>query len=107
MAAKPSLERRQHQRFPLTTSVQFHHAPSQRDFPGRCADISTGGMLLHVPATTPLQPGHSIRLSLASVTRPEFANLGDNPVDATVVRVDRQALLQAGHLAIGVRFAQV
>ena len=106
MTAKPSVERRQHRRFPLTTSVQFYHAPSQRDFPGRCADISAGGMLMYVPATTPLQPGHSIRLSLASVNRPEFANLGDSPVEATIVRVDRQALLQAGHLAVGLRFAQ-
>ena len=99
MTAKPSVERRQHRRFPLTTSVQFYHAPSQRDFPGRCADISAGGMLMYVPATTPLQPGHS-------VNRPEFANLGDSPVEATIVRVDRQALLQAGHLAVGLRFAQ-
>lgn len=106
MTAEPSVERRQHQRFPLTTSVQFYHAPSQRDFPGRCSNISAGGMLLHVPAATPLQPGHSIRLDLGSVNRPEFANLGDIPIHATIVRVDRKALLKVGHLAIGVRFAQ-
>ena len=106
MVAEASTERRQHPRYPLATTVQFYHGPSQREFPGKCANVSAGGMLMYVPATTPLQPGHSIRLSLASVNRPEFANLGDSPVEATIVRVDRQALLQAGHLAVGLRFAQ-
>jgi len=106
MSNRPSTERRQHQRFPLSTSVQFYHDPSQRDFPGRCANISAGGMLMYVPAATPLQPGHGIRLNLGSVNRPEFANLGDGTVYATVVRVDRKALLVAGSLAVGVRFAE-
>lgn len=98
-------ERRQHQRFPLATSVQFNHTPSQRDFPGRCADISTGGMMMFVPATTPVQVGHVIRLDLNSLPRPDLPKLNDHPVDATVVRVDRQALLQSGNVAVAVRFA--
>ena len=104
MGAAPSVDRRKHPRHPLATSVQFHHGMSQREFPGRCVDISKGGMLMYVPAATPLRAGDSVRVTLGSVGRPEFANLGDRPLDATVVRVDRKAMLNIGHVAVGVRF---
>jgi len=105
MSDTPSADRRQHQRYPLATSVQFYHGPSQREFPGRCIDISHGGMLMYVPAKTPVQPGHPIRLSVGSVSRPEFAGLSETPLEATIVRVNRNALLAAGYVAVGVRFA--
>ena len=105
MSADAPTERRRHPRHPLATSVEIFHGLSQRAFPGRCADISAGGLKMYVPAATPVQPGHPIRLSIAAVSRPEFAGLGDGPVEATIVRVDRDALLKTGHLAVGVRFA--
>lgn len=105
MNAKAPAERRKHPRHPLATRVDVFHGPSQRAFPGRCVNISTGGLMMYVPAATPVQPGHPIRLTLGFVGRPEFAGLGDGPVDATIVRVDRDALLTSGHLAVGVRFA--
>ena len=105
MIETPRTERRQHQRYPVATSVQFYHGPSQRDFPGRCCDISAGGMLMHVPATTPIQPGHTLRLSMSALPRPEFAKIAGQPLQATVVRVDRQSLVTTGHVAVGVRFA--
>ena len=105
MCAAPTAERRMHQRHPLSTTVQFYHGPSQRDFPGRCVDISAGGMLLYVPAATPLQVGHPIRMQLSAVNRPEFPVTSDQPIDATVVRVERQKLLTSGHIAVGVKFA--
>jgi len=107
MSARLSADdRRRHPRYPLATSVQFYHGPSQRDFPGRCANISISGMKMYVPAATPVQPGQPIRLSLGSVGRPEFSRLGRGPLDATIVRVDRKALIDEGDLAVGVRFAE-
>jgi len=106
MNAARSKERREHPRYPLATSVQFYHGPSQRDFPGRCINISLGGMLMYVPAATPVQPGQPIRLAMGGASRPEFSRLDGRPLDATIVRVDRGALLSEGHLAVGVRFAQ-
>jgi len=106
MAEKPPQDRRRHPRYPLATSVQFYHGPSQRDFPGRCANISLTGIKMYVPAATPVQPGQPIRLSLAGVPGPEFARLGRGPMDATIVRVDRRAMIDEGDLAVGVRFAQ-
>lgn len=104
MSAAPTADRRKYARHPLATSVQVYHAPSRREYPGRCVDISAGGMMLYMPATTPVQPGHAVRLALGAVPRPEFAALGDGPVEATIVRVDRQKLLSLGHLAVGLRF---
>ena len=59
---------------------------------------------MYVPPNVPVQVGHPIRLSAASVPRPEFAGLGGRPVDATVTRVDRGGYL-SGQLGVGVRFA--
>ena len=102
----PDDERRAHPRYPLATSAEFYHGPTQRDFPARCVNISEGGMLMYVPAHTPVQPGHPVRVGVGGINRPEFAPLGAAPVDATIVRVDRRKLIREGHLAVGVRFAE-
>jgi len=107
MGNTPSAERRRHQRYPLATSIDFFHGPSRRDFPARCVDISEGGMLMYVPAKTPVQAGQPIRLNLQGVTRPDVGHMAEEPMDATVVRVDRQKLLSIGHVAVGVKFASV
>ncbi len=104
MNATPSSERRTHKRFPLATSVQFFHDPSQRDFPGRSVDVSDGGMLMYVPATVPVHIGQCIRMDLAAVPRNTYSGPTDSKVQAKVVRVDRNALLSTGHIAVGVQF---
>lgn len=97
-------DRRRHARYPLNTRVGFYHAPTQREFPARCANISQSGMMMYVPAATPVQPGQPIRVSVDAVYRPELAGLSGEPIDGTVVRVDRMAMMRSGHLAVGVRF---
>ncbi len=99
-------DRRTYPRHPLVTGVQFSHGPSQRQFPGRCIDISKGGMLMFAPVATPVQPGDYVKVTLGSVGRPEFASLGERPIEASVVRVDRKALLSKGHIVVGMRFMQ-
>jgi hypothetical protein len=87
--------------------VQFYHPPSQRQFPARTVDISRTGTLMYVPATAPVQVGHAVRVNIPSIPHPEFAGIGPNPIDATVVRVDRKSLLPLGHVTVGIRFAEV
>ena len=106
MSATPQADRRQHQRFPLAGGVEFFHGPTRREFPGRCVDISEGGMLMYVPAPTPVRVGQPIRLDLASVARPGLLRLDAGPMDGTIVRVDRQKLLTVGQAAVGVRFSR-
>jgi hypothetical protein len=69
-------------------------------------DASLGGLQAYVPAATPVQPGQTVRLCVNGLGRPELASLGETPLDAIIVRVDRRKLLQTGHLAIGVKFAE-
>lgn len=107
MCANSSVDRRKYPRHPLPTSVLFYHGPSQHDYPGRCVDISVGGLLMYVPAKVPVQPGHILRLTVGSVNRPEFSGLSEKPIDATVVRVERGKFVSTGHLAVGVRFQTV
>jgi len=106
MSATPQTERRAYPRYPLATSIELYHGPTQRDFPARCANISHGGMLLAVPATVPVRAGQPVRLHIGAVGRPEFAVFGERPVDGTIVRVERAALPRTGHLAVGVRFSE-
>ena len=104
MEQRSSANRRRHVRYPLATTVQFHHGPSGRDYPARSVDTSAGGLLMYVPVGTPVAPGQAIRLQLGSHSRPELAGVGAGPIEATVVRVDRQKVLSLGYLPVGVRF---
>ncbi|MFW6065350.1 MAG: PilZ domain-containing protein [Planctomycetota bacterium] len=104
MSSPSAVERRKHRRCPMPARVNFHHSPSRRDWPGRCVDVSHGGMLMYVPASVPIQPGHPIQVKMEAISRPEYVGLGEKDVPATVVRVDRHAMLSMGHLAVGVRF---
>jgi hypothetical protein len=104
MPATEEAERRKHPRYPLNTGLHFNHGPSHRRLPGRCENISESGLKMHVPATSPIKPGDSIQLSLGAHHRPEFAVLGDRPVDASVVRVNRHDMLTTGCLEVGVKF---
>lgn len=107
MGSNSVVERRQYVRHPLATSIQFEHESSHREYPGRCMDVSRGGLLMYVPVSTPLQVGHAVRVRVGSVNRPEFSGLSEKPTDATIVRVDRHGTLTHGQLAVGVRFHEV
>ncbi len=102
----PIKERRVSPRYQLAAGVRFFHGPSGRDLPARCVDISRGGLLMYVPAASPVRPGQAVRLTLGAISLPEFAGLAGAPIEGTIVRVNRGALLAEGHLAVGVRFAQ-
>ena len=96
-------EPRQHTRYPMSTGLQFHHGPSKREVPARSVDVSETGMLMYVPATTPVRTGQAVYVHLAGIGRRSAS--GDGPVQATIVRVDREQMTSKGYLGIGLRFA--
>lgn len=106
MIDSPLRERRISPRYQLATGIRFLHDPSQRDFPARCVDISKSGLMMYVPVAAPVKPGQTVRLTLGGIDTQQLAGLSGTPIEGTIVRVDRQALLADGHLAVGVRFAQ-
>jgi hypothetical protein len=96
-------ERRQHARYPMSTGIQFHHGPSKREVPARSVDVSQTGMLMYIPATTPVRAGQAVYVNMAGVGG--RSAVGGGPVQATIVRVDRADMTSKGYLGIGVRFA--
>jgi hypothetical protein len=88
----------------LARSVEFFHVPTRRNFPAMCRNISKGGMLMYIPASTPVQPGQAVRLHVTGLSLPAVADLAAQPIDATILRVDRQSLLADGQLSTAVRF---
>ena len=99
------LERRQHRRYTVQAASRVLHDASGRNFPCQCTDISVGGAYLAVPATMPVRVGHTVRLSGADHFTEQVTDLLGGDLAATVVRVDREALLTTGHVIIAVRFS--
>lgn len=109
MTDKPKADRRRHRRHPLSAGVQFYHEPSAGDYPARAVDISDSGMLMYVPVSAPVKPGHPIRVTIRSAHRRPDDGLGtldDTPRDARIVRVQREGMMITGKLAVGVEFLQ-
>ena len=86
----------------MSTGLQFHHGPSKREVPARSVDVSETGMMMYVPATTPVRTGQSVYVNMAGIGS-TATNRG--PVQATIVRVDRAEMTSKGYLGIGLRFA--
>jgi hypothetical protein len=99
-------ERRQHNRIPRVVSIRLHHELTDREIPARTVDISDGGLLLSVPATAPVAPGQTVRVRAGQDVLPRVpmrTTPGEaDELEATVVRVDRNALLSTGQLQLGV-----
>ncbi len=109
MTDKPKADRRRHRRHPLSAGIQFYHEPSAGDYPARAVDISDSGMLMYVPVSAPVKPGHPIRVTIRSARRRPDDGLGtldDTPRDARIVRVQREGIMITGKLAVGVEFLQ-
>ena len=106
MNSRGKVERRKHVRHPLSMTIQFYHGQSRREYPARTVNVSNGGMLMYVPVSAPVAPGHTIRINLGSQPRPEFSGLGGGPRDATIVRVEREEIAEVGYLPVGVHFIE-
>jgi len=86
----------------MATGLQFHHGPSRRQVPARSVDVSESGMLMYVPATTPVRTGQAVYVNMAGVGPMASSR---EPLQATIVRVDRADMTSKGYLGVGLRFA--
>ena len=105
MNSRQTKNRRHHERRTYSTDLHFHHPTSNQYFPCRSVDVSTGGMLLRIPARSPVQVGNAIQLHVEPMGQPEWAINKYWSVPAKIVRIDRAPLLTDGHVSIGVQFA--
>src|SRR5207237_8680579 len=61
-------ERRRGLRIKQSRPVKFYDPRSSRYYPGQTADISLSGLRLSLPLSTPIIPGHTLCLHLASTS---------------------------------------
>ena len=105
-ATQQAVDRRKHPRQPLAIPVRFHHDPTGKDLPGRCVDISQGGMRMYVPANTPVKSGQEIVISMGDIEANGLSQLSKQQLPGRVVHVNRYTLISTGQLAVGVEFVQ-
>ncbi len=107
MIDAPSAERRQHRRIPRVVNVEIEHPAAGCNIPARTLDISDGGMLVSVPPTAPVTEGQPVSIRASQNALPRLPKNSDpssrETLDATIVRVDRNALLASGQLQVGIK----
>jgi hypothetical protein len=106
MVEAARFERRRHERRVLNSPAQVVHPASGRTFGCRCGDASADGAGLMVPMTMPVQVGHAVQILPPEPLASQLQDVTGSTVTATVVRIDRERLLLAGHVWIGVQFAE-
>ena len=105
MNSRQTKNRRNYERHPYSADLHFLHSTSNQYFPCRSVDVSTSGMLLQIPARSPVQVGNAIQLHVEPTGQPEWAIIDNQSIPAKIVRIDRAPLLTNGHISIGVQFA--
>lgn len=107
MIDAPSAERRQHRRIPRVVNVEIEHPIAGCNIPARTLDISDGGMLISVPPSAPVASGQAVSIRASQDSLPRLPKASDpssrETLEATIVRVDRNALLANGQLQVGIR----
>ncbi len=106
--ATPKFENRRANRFEVDCSLRFSHLPSSKSLRARCLNISESGALLLVPMHIPVIEGQNVELFFSQnafnlVLEAGFTPPGSN-FQATVARIDRQALLEEAGIRIGLEF---
>jgi hypothetical protein len=99
------VEQRRDTRTQLTWPVSIWLPQANRFFSGRSINISRGGVLINVPMSAPVRPGHIVELNFPrTITlakrRGQFARIKSG----RVVRVDRGKLLRGGKIDVAVQF---
>jgi hypothetical protein len=101
-------EQRKNTRTQVAWPVSVWLPEANRFFNGRSTNISSGGVLVRVPATTPLRAGHVIELNFPRTMalakrKGSFARIKSG----RVVRVERGELLDDATIAIGIVFESI
>ena len=101
-------EQRQNTRTQVAWPVSVWLPEANRFFNGRSTNISSGGVLVRVPATTPLRAGHVVELNFPRTMalakrKGSFARIKSG----RVVRVERGDLLDDATIGIGIVFENI
>ena len=101
-------EQRKNTRTQVAWPVSVWLPEVNRFFNGRSTNISSGGVLVRVPATTPLRAGHMVELNFPRTMalakrKGSFARIKSG----RVVRVERGELIDDATIGIGIVFESI
>jgi len=101
-------EQRKNTRTEVAWPVSVWLPEANRFFNGRSTNISSGGVLVRVPATTPLRAGHVVELNFPRTMalakrKGSFARIKSG----RVVRIERSDLLDDASVGVGIVFESI
>ena len=98
-------EQRKTTRTPVAWPVSVWLPEANRFFNGRSSNISSGGVLVRIPATTPLRTGHVVELNFPrTMTLAKRKGCFARIKSGRVVRIERSELLDDATIGIGIVF---
>jgi len=98
-------EQRKEARTSLSWPVSLWLPEANRFFNGRSANISKTGVLVTVPITTPVRPGHVVEINFPrTVALAEQKGGFARIKSGKVVRVDRRNMLKDATIGVAVQF---
>jgi hypothetical protein len=103
--ATVATEQRKNTRTAVAWPVSVWLPEANRFFNGRSTNISSGGVLVRVPATTPLRAGHVVELNFPRTMALAKRKGGFARIKCgRVVRIERGELLDDATVGIGIVF---
>lgn len=99
------IEQRQNERTNLSWPVSLWLPEANRFFNGRSSNISTTGVYIKVPVTTPIKAGHIVEINFPRTMnlaqqKGQFARIKSGKV----VRVERRNMLKDANIGVAVQF---
>ncbi len=101
-----TVENRRAARTELSWPVSIWLPEANRFFNGKTINVAKGGVLLSVPMTTPIRPGHVVEINFPRTMslakkKGQFARIKTG----TVLRVDREMISADATIGVAVQFA--
>jgi len=105
-AIETLVENRRANRTQLSWPVSLWLPEANRFFNGKTINVAKGGVLLSMPMTTPIRPGHVVEINFPRTMnlakkKGQFARIKSG----TVIRVQRDTITIDATIAVAVRFA--
>jgi hypothetical protein len=101
-----SVDNRQANRTDLAWPVSLWLPEANRFFNGKTVNVAKGGVLLSMPMTTPIRPGHVVEINFPRTMdlakkKGQFARIKSGKV----LRVEREKLTTDATIGVAVQFA--
>jgi hypothetical protein len=105
-AVETLVENRRANRTELSWPISLWLPEANRFFNGKTINVAKGGVLLSMPMTTPIRPGHIVELNFPRTMnlakkKGQFARIKSG----TVLRVQRDTIIADATIGVAVQFA--